>query len=214
MFGFKVTNKKGQEIILGQEQSYLLYKSGVITRYFNAFPDGNELNYNMGELYRWMAPILFISIERKLIYCWCGLRPGMDKYGTITSEKLRLWISGYAVRQSQHMKVSYYIFVPAKYIPLPDYGLVLYNDKNEVAFHNGAKPLTIKGIRKANSTVGWGGLPAHDGVNYYRDDNVYAYRSSYNYCVGWNSSLGGSNGYIHQNILQSNQVPYILKSDY
>lgn len=221
MYGFQIRNSSDQEIILGNEQSYLLYNRLTVSRTLPLAPNSyNEDlfvdNWLHGALYQWMRPIMFVSCPNWRDHVrHCYLTPAFDSNGNVIDDRMRVKIAGTSYAGgNQTMNFYLYIFVPAQFIKKPAYGLELYNEKGVLAFHNGALPLRIEGIHRASATIGnvlGNPFPVIMKVNYPKDDNYFAYFSASNNVQGYDPDVGG---YVHSNPYENRPIPYISRAYY
>ncbi|UKA03861.1 hypothetical protein [Photobacterium damselae] len=69
----------------------------------------------------------------------------------------RLHVESNFEGNSGSRKISYYVFVPAKHIPLPKYGLIVKNDIGNICFHSGRRALNVKDLLK-KTNIGASGV--------------------------------------------------------
>lgn len=214
-YGFQVKNSANQDIIRGIEETYLLYKKGTIYQTIPAYPHGNlSAGYNhdvLGGLTIYDELLLYVSYDFGHLGCnlAVGIQPASMDYnsGGIYSSRAVINVAGYGIGSNYPAVIHYWVFAKARHVPLPAYGMVLYNDQGVIAFHNGAKPMNITGFVDIPPTPFYANPKP---LPYYRNDAVYAYRSLRAYQIGRH----GTNGEMRHKAFMNLRTPFITRSHY
>ncbi len=141
MYGFEIRNQWNQRIVYGEEQTYLFWGKMDIAKW----NEGDHVQ-NLFNIPVWWQPMVFVRIlEQKR-----GTILGTNMFEVVNINgrlhgKIRIR-KGTGFRPLPKMlKVRVYVFVPAVHVPLPSWGMALYNTKGVLAFHTKTKPLQIQG---------------------------------------------------------------------
>lgn len=140
-YGFKITNGAGRNIIYGVEECPLYWGRVTVSAAYNS---GHKL-YSLFNIPVSWKPIVFARLNYDTL---SGSNYGPIGFGvgvTQASGRLRGYTNiDFALSGS--VSVTFYVFVPARYVPRPGYGMALYNDSGILAFHNGRKSLNVRAI--------------------------------------------------------------------
>lgn len=213
-YGALIKTVQGKDIILGQEEAMILWHKGTI-RF--SFSDATPPQwFYLGEVGKDATPMAFFSYRRvsgsTQFGIGCGVSPRMNDNYQIIDNRLHMYFrqDGLATKGSVVVDVDYYIFLKASYMPLPSYGMVIYNSANRVAYHTGGDLLKIHGSHYVTHTNEWNFiyLPTWKQCTYPRDDNTYAYWSDMMYVAG------EEYGVKYNSVRNNTHIPFIKKSDY
>lgn len=158
-FGFFIKTPQGKEIIYGAEEAYLYWGKVNVTRNQSSGTQETAM-FNIPESWK---PMVFIASYNR---SQSTLTAGYSSAAFTTFKNGRLHLK--TVHNVQG-SVSYecLVFVPARYVPTPKYGMALYNKNNILAFHNGRYPLVIAELLRPMGAIGSRGYyPAVESTLY------------------------------------------------
>lgn len=145
-FGFAINNPGGVNIVHGSEETYLYWGSKAVTA-TNNIPVQELPLFNIPEV--WNPKVFVTAYNRSQNQMTAGYSSG----AWVVAKNGRMYLR---TNNTLPGVVTYeaYVFVPAKFIPVPAYGIALYNDKGALAFHNGRYPLMIQELLYSNQGFG------------------------------------------------------------
>lgn len=140
-YGIDLRTSNGKRMVWGREEVYL-YWGKVEINY-----GGNEgkKNYSLFNIPMSWSPLVFSRIiSNSIPNIIAGRSDGIH----IVDSNGRLHVKSNFEGNRGSRKIAYYVFVPAKHIPLPKYGLLIKNDAGNICFHSGRKALNIRDLLK------------------------------------------------------------------
>lgn len=152
MFGVVVRNNNNQEIIYGNEVSFLFIGKMTVELKNNGSGQYNNLSTrNFG-----------FDCSNVLIFTtWTSTNRPIDSPKWSAQAAYNGFIDGYVTCSVADLNTQYpgctgfadfYVFAPANKIPVKGWGICLWNSSNIVAFHTVGAPLKIKGYGQNNNT--------------------------------------------------------------
>ncbi|HIF9539099.1 TPA: hypothetical protein ACX6S7_003378 [Photobacterium damselae] len=140
MFGIDLRTANGKRMVYGHEQVYLYWGQRDITVSAHSGVQTHTLfNIPLAWEPRVYARVLHDGLG--------NIRAGGSKGVILAQQNQRLAVKTHIQTAfGGHLSVRLYVFVLAKHVPLPQYGIAVWNEGNELAFHNGRRALNIKDL--------------------------------------------------------------------
>ncbi len=140
MYGFEIRNRWNQKIVYGEEQAYLFWGKMDIAKWNEGDHVQNLFNIPVS----WQ-PLVFVRILDQLrgTILSTNIFEAVNVNGRLHG-KIRIRKGTSINSLPMMLKVRVYVFVPAVHVPLPSWGMALYNTKGVLAFHTKTKPLQVQ----------------------------------------------------------------------
>lgn len=206
MFGFEISNKRGQRIIYGDEMAYHYWGRVIIS----STVDHNEKYTALFNIPEHWNPLVFATATEIGIYP-VGLKNANYVYSVYHQNRLKIvskrrGLSG--IRQT----FVFYVFVPAKYIPQSQWGFELYNNNGDISFTGYRPPLKITSFISNNTN---NNVPTHN-YNFavpttYSGFSFIAFRNVQQHFFMMGSSIAGLRKLLHT---QESYSPAFGDTDY